>query len=171
MLPGDSRESTPKEEVKVINESSLEMISCGHLQQMAKGTSLEEGGFHWAPQSHCYSLGFQKKTQVIILQSPETKETPSLHKPLLLKGEWQPLNQNQVAPRLTNPTWLKLARALPGKKQVRQFKLTWREARRLSTSSLWLICCVRNQYIAFYGSQEVKWFYFWITGVVNCTLE
>lgn len=49
MLPGDSRESTPKEEVKVINESSLEMISCGHLQRMAKGTSLEEGGFHWAP--------------------------------------------------------------------------------------------------------------------------
>lgn len=48
MLPGDSRESTHKEEVKVINESSLEMISCGHLQQMVKGTSLEEGGFHWA---------------------------------------------------------------------------------------------------------------------------
>lgn len=49
MLPGDSRESTPKEEVKVINKSSLKMISCGHLQQKAKGTSLEEGGLHWVP--------------------------------------------------------------------------------------------------------------------------
>lgn len=49
MLLGDSRESTPKEEVKVINKSSLEMISCGHLQETAKGTSLEEGGFHWVP--------------------------------------------------------------------------------------------------------------------------
>lgn len=45
---GDSQESTPKEEVNIINKSSLEIIGSGHLQQTAKGTSLEEGDSHWA---------------------------------------------------------------------------------------------------------------------------
>lgn len=49
MLLGDSWESTPKEEVKVLNKSSLEMTNSGHLQQMGKGSSLEEGDSHWVP--------------------------------------------------------------------------------------------------------------------------
>lgn len=102
----------------------------------------------------------------------QRKESLWVHKYLFMSSEWQPLTQNPAPSQLH--TAAKEVALVPGRGDAgRTTEAHGQGGLEAGESSPWLTCCflVLKQCITFFGSKEVKWFYFWFAGVANWRID